>query len=625
MFYKKSPTLSAEYSRSATFVVAASNASTKIKAAADYVCDGTADQTEIQAALDALPAGGGKTLLSEGTFYLSATVTLGSNKTLEGQGGSTILQQAADAANAITCTTAANSLSIRSIRFRSNATKAGAAIRIDRNRGVSISNIWVDATSQSNRWRYGLQIEDSSTTSNCRFVHVEDFNIQSIHNAADSAGIYVKQSTTAAVDGTYGYSNHFNNGIIQTWADDSDTVYTTPGYCGLWIERVDGHHFSNIEVIDFAKPLQILTAGGGDVWNSKFVSCSFEIAASGNAAGLISTSSDTGDIIRGRGFSDRTFFSMGLIASDGLRVGCGGVNSIADLEFSSCQFYGYTDEAVDLDAGSGTLNRLRFGVCSMRGSGTTPTGMAIRAGVTGLTVETCNFFDLTTGIDVDGSDDKNLVIQGNDFSVAVTTPLDLSGYSGSLAGVVATGNIPFKANLLRRKLLTYLTADDFILAAGTPGKTSLGSAPNQYVGWAMDSAGAEEIVSMRHIIIPDDISRDTAYDYLEFDIILAAGAATAPVAGEGVAFYVGTSVIDNGALLTLGRSIGSSVDLADLTAQGCNAQHDRATVSVSYTSWVFSPGQLVRFHVRRNPGAANDDYLQDIHVVGFAVYYYKAL
>jgi len=41
--------------RAATSFVAASNASDKSKAQADYVCDGTADDVQIQAAIAALP------------------------------------------------------------------------------------------------------------------------------------------------------------------------------------------------------------------------------------------------------------------------------------------------------------------------------------------------------------------------------------------------------------------------------------------------------------------------------------------------------------------------------------------------------------------------------------------
>ncbi len=50
----------------ATIVVAASDSLNK--AAANYVCDGVADNVEIQAAIDALPAGGGEVVLLEGNY-----------------------------------------------------------------------------------------------------------------------------------------------------------------------------------------------------------------------------------------------------------------------------------------------------------------------------------------------------------------------------------------------------------------------------------------------------------------------------------------------------------------------------------------------------------------------------
>jgi len=58
--------------RSATLVVAASDSSAKSKAQADYVCDGTDDQVEIQAAIDSISTIGGKIQLLEGTFLLDA-------------------------------------------------------------------------------------------------------------------------------------------------------------------------------------------------------------------------------------------------------------------------------------------------------------------------------------------------------------------------------------------------------------------------------------------------------------------------------------------------------------------------------------------------------------------------
>jgi hypothetical protein len=81
---------------SSTYLVAATDASTEIKAIADYTCDGTADEVQIQAALEALPAVGGTALLSEGTFTLSGTVDIPSKATLAGQGfGSKLIFAAA--------------------------------------------------------------------------------------------------------------------------------------------------------------------------------------------------------------------------------------------------------------------------------------------------------------------------------------------------------------------------------------------------------------------------------------------------------------------------------------------------------------------------------------------------
>jgi len=79
--------------RSATLIVAASNASPRSKRGADYVCDGTADNVEINAAINYLTSlGGGKIILTEGRFNLSAKLPItSSNITIEGMGHSTIL------------------------------------------------------------------------------------------------------------------------------------------------------------------------------------------------------------------------------------------------------------------------------------------------------------------------------------------------------------------------------------------------------------------------------------------------------------------------------------------------------------------------------------------------------
>lgn len=69
----------------ATIYIAASNAPAKYKVMADYVCDGIDDQVEIQQAVDYVNSiGGGKILLSPGTFYFSdgAVINLDNKKNI---------------------------------------------------------------------------------------------------------------------------------------------------------------------------------------------------------------------------------------------------------------------------------------------------------------------------------------------------------------------------------------------------------------------------------------------------------------------------------------------------------------------------------------------------------------
>ena len=81
---------------SATLVVAAVDSLDATRA--DYVCDGTNDETEIMAALTALPAGGGRVVLLEGTYTIHAPgIWLSDNQTLTGNGASTILKAVASA------------------------------------------------------------------------------------------------------------------------------------------------------------------------------------------------------------------------------------------------------------------------------------------------------------------------------------------------------------------------------------------------------------------------------------------------------------------------------------------------------------------------------------------------
>lgn len=73
---------------STTFIIAASNSEDTSRA--DYVCDGTADEVQINQAISDLPATGGKISLLEGAFQTDATITINKNYVfLEGAGRGT--------------------------------------------------------------------------------------------------------------------------------------------------------------------------------------------------------------------------------------------------------------------------------------------------------------------------------------------------------------------------------------------------------------------------------------------------------------------------------------------------------------------------------------------------------
>jgi len=81
---------SSTFIRGATQVVAANDS--KDTTNADLFCDGTADEVQIIAAIDALPATGGSVLLMDGTYEIAAAITMNkANVKLIGQGKSTIL------------------------------------------------------------------------------------------------------------------------------------------------------------------------------------------------------------------------------------------------------------------------------------------------------------------------------------------------------------------------------------------------------------------------------------------------------------------------------------------------------------------------------------------------------
>lgn len=80
-FIQRDKTLSTATLSTATLIIAASDSLHTERA--DYVCDGTDDDVQIQAAITALPASGGKIVLLEGNYYPTSSNTLVENLILD--------------------------------------------------------------------------------------------------------------------------------------------------------------------------------------------------------------------------------------------------------------------------------------------------------------------------------------------------------------------------------------------------------------------------------------------------------------------------------------------------------------------------------------------------------------
>ena len=80
-------------SRTARFVIGTSTAGWTA-ADCDYLCDGTADDVEINNAITALPATGGEIVILDGTYNITAKINVTKNNvSIRGNGNSTILKR----------------------------------------------------------------------------------------------------------------------------------------------------------------------------------------------------------------------------------------------------------------------------------------------------------------------------------------------------------------------------------------------------------------------------------------------------------------------------------------------------------------------------------------------------
>lgn len=184
--------------RAATLVVAASDADVQSIAQADYWCDGTADDVQIQAAINALPASGGCVQLTEGTFDITTSVDLVDDLTFKGMGASSIIDVSA----------------------------AGIRIVLDGIDSVKVSDLLIYGNVNTTTL---LRIRGG-----CSNISVKNVTITG-GSGANSVGIYVESSSNVVIDNYRYTTGSVNDAIRLVTATDVSITNSTflAGFYGV--------------------------------------------------------------------------------------------------------------------------------------------------------------------------------------------------------------------------------------------------------------------------------------------------------------------------------------------------------------------------------------------------------
>ena len=169
----------------------------------DYLCDGTSDQTEINAAISNLPSWGGEVLLLDGTYNISSSINISkANVTIRGSGASTVLTRKFNGTSSngvIGCPAA----SCRSCDMTIDGNKS--AYTSGNNRGVyasmSAANIKIDHITVKNAYT-GIALSGMTGGS------ISDCIVQT----TSAHGIYISGASSVGLDGNT-ISGNGGNGI----------------------------------------------------------------------------------------------------------------------------------------------------------------------------------------------------------------------------------------------------------------------------------------------------------------------------------------------------------------------------------------------------------------------------
>jgi len=237
-------------------IVAASDASAESKNMADYVCDGTSDQEEIQNAIDDLPSQGGIIFLTEGTYNFSdpgagSCLSVGKNITLIGAGkGSTkIVMNVSGSGRGLLGLSAAVKVLLANMRIdfatsssyarssylmRTGASVDGTEITVDKCTLYYVNDVYSTKNLPNSKIYY---IDSELYRSGAAFVYMAytTYRFGEIHY--DNCYLRIDYSS----GGTYSYLNnlYIRNSKIYI---NVDATITYPATAHVYNCRIEGRH-----------------------------------------------------------------------------------------------------------------------------------------------------------------------------------------------------------------------------------------------------------------------------------------------------------------------------------------------------------------------------------------------
>lgn len=258
----------------------------------DYLCDGTADDAEINAAIGALPATGGEIRILDGTYNITAAININkSNVKIRGNGASTILKRAFDGSSLADSVVYMGSVShceISDLSIDGNAlnfyAENNCGIYFNATENSTASNIHCFGNENS-----GIYLDNSSadiTISNCRISGVNSVGIL----INDSSRVLAKGNTIndcySGVQIVGSIDNSVCDNVITSCAEH--LIHLTDGSTYTRIENNmcagaggDGIHISGYNIV---APMYVTVVGNHckEVDNGIYISDGNNAVISGN-------------------------------------------------------------------------------------------------------------------------------------------------------------------------------------------------------------------------------------------------------------------------------------------------------------------------------------------------------